>query len=374
MSALDARSFTEAAARIASWRRPLLISHDKPDGDALGSLAAMRSLLRSRGVEAVALLFDVVPERYAVFHRREPMRILGLDIQTTDLTDIDSVLVLDTCTYGQVDPIADWLRGSGLPKLAIDHHVTRDDLADYYLIDESAAATCLILYDWAKVVNWPVTAETLDALFIGMAMDTGWFRHSNTDRRVLEAAADLAGRGVDAHELHRELYQCETPGRVRLLGAALGTLELLLEDRLAVMALSADTITGAGATPADTEDIVNEPLRIGSVIVSVLLVEAAGGVIRASFRSKPPAQTRAEPRAEWNPDLSGARADAPVPHPLRSEGWGEDLDVARIAQAFGGGGHTRAAGARISGTLAEVRRNIIDHLERAFLELSDPDA
>ncbi|UCC31809.1 MAG: DHH family phosphoesterase [Phycisphaerales bacterium] len=370
MSALDARSFTEATARITSWKHPLLISHDKPDGDALGALVAMRSLLRSRGAEVVALLFDVIPDRYAVFHRYEPMRILGLDIQTTDLVDIDSVLVLDTCTYGQVDPIADWLRGSGVPKLAIDHHVTRDDLADYYLIDESAAATCLILCDWAKAVNWPITAEALDTLFVGMAMDTGWFRHSNTDRRVLEAAADLVARGVDPHELYRELYQCETPARVRLAGAALGTLELLLEDRLAVMALSADTVTGAGATPADTEDIVNEPLRIGSVVVSVLLVEAADGVIRASFRSKPPA----EPRAEWNPDLSGARADALLPHPLRSEGRGTGLDVAKVAQAFGGGGHTRAAGARISGTLPAVRRNIIDYLERAFLESSHPDA
>ncbi len=370
MSALGAKSLTEAAARIASWKRPLLISHDKPDGDALGSLVAMRSLLRSRGVEAVALLYDVLPDRYEIFRRYGPMRVLGLDIQTTDLADIDSVLVLDTCTYGQVDPIADWLRSSDVPKLAVDHHVTRDDLADYYLIDESAAAACLILYDWAKAVNWPIAADTRDALFVGMAMDTGWFRHSSTDQRVLVAAADLVTRGVNPHELYQELYQCETPGRVRLLGTALGTLELLFEDHVAVMILSADAITDAGATPSDTEDIVNEPLRIGSVVVSVLLVEAADGVIRASFRSKPPA----EPRAEWNPDLSGARADAPVPHPLRGEGWSTDVDVATVAQAFGGGGHTRAAGARISGTLPEVRRNIIDYLERTFPDLSRPGA
>lgn len=358
MSRPDANTFAQAASQISSWRKPLLISHVKPDGDALGSLVAMRSLLRSRDVAATALLFDELPDRYALFQQYGKMPVLGRELTEADLSDFDGVLVLDTCAYSQLNPIADWLRSSRVPKLAVDHHVTRDELADHYLIDESAAATCLILREWAQALDWPITAEAREALFTGMAMDTGWFRHSNTDDRVLSVVADLVVRGVRPHELYQQLFQRETSARVRLLGAALGTLELLAGERLGVMTLAAEDIAVCGATTADTEDIVNEPLRIWSVDVSVLLVQDTGGIIRASFRSKPPGEskTAAPTAAPTEPRASAS--------PLPTKGGLRGVDVSQVAQAFGGGGHTRAAGARISGTLSEVRKMIVDHIQR----------
>ncbi len=341
MTVPDKQLFTHAAKTVSAWRRPLLISHAKPDGDALGSLVAMRSLLASQGIEATALLFEALPSRYTVFNRFAPMPVLNVDMRDGDLSDRDGVILLDTCTYSQLEPIADWLRTAEIPKLAVDHHVTRDDLVNHYLIDESAAATCLILYDWAQVLGWQPTPEAAEAMFIGMAMDTGWFIHSNTDTRVLAASADLVSRGVCASELHEHLFHRDSPARVRLLGSALNTLELLTNDRLAVMTLSSNAIQEAGATPADTEDIVNEPLRIGSVVVSVMLVESEGNLVRVSFRSKPPV---------------GAGSDTQVP----------DIDVAGVAHSFGGGGHKRAAGARMSGTLADVRKQIVSRLESAL--------
>lgn len=358
---LDAKTFSETASLITGWRRPLLISHVKPDGDALGSLVAMRSFLRARDVTVTALLFDAIPGRYAAFRRYEAMPILGHDLREADLSDIDGVLVLDTCAYSQLAPIADWLRATPLPKLAVDHHLTRDDVADHYVIDETAAATCLILYDWAHALNWPVTAEASEALFIGMAMDTGWFRHSNTDDRVLTAVADLVATGLRPHELYEQLFQRETPARLRLLGAALEALELSADDQLGVMTLTTDAIKACGATPADTEDIVNEPLRIGSVVVSVLLVEDEGGIVRASFRSKP-ASDRSAHRA---PGASPATLPSP------SKTYRTGIDVAQVARAFGGGGHARAAGARVSSTLSDVRRQIVDHLQHLFSESSN---
>ena len=337
MSALETAAFAKAAERIAAWRRPLLITHTNPDGDAIGCLVAMRSFLRALGMDAKALLFDPIPKRYAVFNRGDSIPVYGHELGRVDLDAADAIVVLDTCSYAQLDPIADWLRGSSKPKLAIDHHRTRDDLADRYLIDELAAAACLILYDWAQAVGWPIDREVAEALFVGVAMDTGWFCHSNTDQRALAAAADLVALGVDPHGLFNELYQREAPGRVRLLGAALNTLELVADGRLAVMTLTADAFSSAGATKADTEDIVNEPLRIGSVVVSALLVDHGDGLVRVSFRSKPPA-------AAGNPDV----------------------DVSAVAQAFGGGGHPRAAGARIPGSVAQVRIPVVDYL-RAIL-------
>ncbi len=339
MSGLDAKVFAETAERVVSWKHPLLISHTKPDGDALGSLTAMRAILRSLGADPVAILFDPVPNRYAVFDGYGPMQVLGRDIHESDLAGVDAVILLDTCTYSQVQPLADWLRGATQPKLAVDHHLTRDELADLYITDFRAAATCLILYEWARAVGWPIDHAVSEALFIGIAMDTGWFRHSNTDERAMSASAELMARGVRPHELFQGLFQRESPARIRLLGAALGSVKLLAQGRLAVMSLSLEDFAVLGATPADTEDILNEPMRIGSVVVSVMLVEQDNGQVRVSFRTKPPLEEGAP-----------------------------NIDAAAVAQAFGGGGHRRASAARIDGTLADARGAIVGHIERVLAQ------
>jgi len=347
MSRLSKKVFAEAASLIESWRRPLLISHVKPDGDALGSLAAMRALLALRGIPADTVLFDPIPDRYAAFHRYDPMPVYGDAMQQSDLNAADGVVLLDTCSYNQIHPIADWLKTASVPKIAIDHHITRDDLADRYVIDEKAAAACLILFDWAQALGWEISDDCAEALFIGIAMDTGWFRYSNTDHRALVAAAILVGRGVRPNELFQRLFQCESKQRVRLLGAALGSLELLARDRVAVMSLSVDAMSACGASRLDTEDIVNEPLRIGSVVVSVLLVEQEDGLVRTSFRSREP--------------FTDGKSAGSAPHePVI------DVDVAKIAATFGGGGHARASGARIKGTLPDVRRTLMEHLEQCL--------
>ncbi|UCE61075.1 MAG: hypothetical protein JSU63_04860 [Phycisphaerales bacterium] len=337
MNGLDAKVFSGAAARVNSWKRPLLLTHTNPDGDALGSLAAMRAILQLQGIEALAVLFDPLPGRYALFSRFEPMPILGVDISEDGLSGVDGIMVLDTCAYAQLRPIADWLRAADVPKIAVDHHITRDQLADAYVIDESAAANCLILHDWVRFVAWELDHTAREALFVGIAMDTGWFRHSNTDDRAFSAVATLASEGVSPHELYGRLFHRESPGRIRLLGIALEGMDLLAEGRLAIMTLDDGAFAKAGAQYADTEDIVNEPLRIDSVAAAVLMVARGDGVIRTSFRSK---------------------------EPLR-EG-GPDLDVARIAQALGGGGHRRAAGARITGELAAVRQLVADELQKVL--------
>ncbi len=335
MSPLELDDLTRATRLLAGMRRPLLISHARPDGDALGSLVAMRSMLGGQNIDVLALLFEKWPKRYAVLGDSGSMPALGEDVQEADLADRDGVIILDTCAYSQLGPIADWLRRATIPKLAVDHHLTRDELADSYLVDESAAANCLIIYDWARANGWPIDRPAGDALFVGIAMDTGWFRFSNTDARVLAAAGDLVARGAKPHELFQSLFQQDSPGRVRLLGAALSSLELCADARLAVMTLTSSDFRGADATPADTENVVNEPLRITSVAVSVLLVEQGDGVIRVSLRSKPPTR-KVDP----------------------------DVDVAAIAQLFGGGGHQRAAGARISGSLPAIRREITQSIQR----------
>jgi phosphoesterase RecJ-like protein len=254
---------------------------------------------------------------------------LGSGVSSEELNQFDSIVILDTCAYGQLEPVAAWLRATRVPKFVIDHHQTRDNLADHYLIDESAAANCLILHDLATACGWSITLSAAEALFVGIATDTGWFRHSNTDARVFAASADLVHRGVVPNRIFDALYQSDRQPRVRLLGKAIESLELLEHDRVAIMSLPSCAFSEVKAEAADTEDIVNEPLRIDTVVVSLLLVEQEG-IVRVNLRSRAPMEP----------------GDA-------------DIDVSAVAAALGGGGHRRAAGVRVPGTLESARGKVL---------------
>lgn len=326
MTPIKPAQFQQAASMLRSWHHPLVVTHARPDGDALGSVLALRSLLRALGSNPLCLLFDPVPAPYASLTEGDPLPVFGQDVGEDGLRGVDGVVILDTCAYAQLTPLADWLRAASVPIIAVDHHVTRDVPGDAHLIDTTAAAAALIVYDWARVMDWPLDSAAQEALFLGIATDTGWFAFGNSDARALEAAAALVRGGVRPHELYIRVYQSERVPKVHLLGAALETLELLDDGRVAVMQLTRAAFERFGAQPSDTEGIINEPLRIGSVDVSVLFVEGAEGVIRTSFRSK------------------------------------RDADVAAIAASFGGGGHVNAAGARIDGKLSTVRKRVLDRI------------
>ncbi len=325
--------FRSMARIVTAWEKPLLLSHARPDGDAMGSLLAMRSILRALGSAPVVALFDPVPENLAFMVTAESLIQWEQWHRNGGRAGVDGVLVMDTCTYSQLEPAAEWLRtirkDASVPIVAVDHHVTRDDVAHHVLADESAAATCSILFDWARACEWPVTADVALALFVGIATDTGWFRFSNTDQRTLQVAADLVARGVIPNDLHEMIYQSESACRVRLLGAALCAMELLNGDSVAMMTIDSDMYRRTGTSPADTEGIINEPMKIASVQLSILLAAPINpsDPVKASFRSK------------------------------------GQINVAELAAGFGGGGHPRAAGARIPGPPDTVRTRILDAVQ-----------
>lgn len=349
--------FAAASHFIARWRRPLLISHTRPDGDAIGSLVAMRAFLRAAGADPVGVIFDGIPYRYAFLDRDDPLRVFPREVSVDDLARVDGVVIVDTASNGQVEPLADWLRSTHPPCLVVDHHVTRDMPADCWVVDESAAATCLILHDWARAMGWPIDSATAEALFVGLGTDTGWFRHSNTDARALAAAADLAGCGLSANRLAQRLYQSDHEARVRLLAEVLQSLELHCDGRLAITTLPASAIARLGGRLSDTEDVVNEPLRIATVIASVFLVEqpAATGA-QVELRGVPQTSTGSAPPI--------TRINFRSKAPLSSTDM--DIDVALIARSFGGGGHRRASGARLAVPLAEAKSRVLAAMSAAM--------
>ena len=304
---------------IAAWlqqcHRPLLVSHRRPDGDALGSLAALAAACRKLGLDPQIALFEPFPPRYSMLASAATWLVWD-NARDALAHSCDAVIVLDTCSLSQLEPVAAYLAGA--PRtLVIDHHVTRDPIGtrddDLRIIDETAAATALILAEWIQSARIDFDRDLATALFTGIATDTGWFRYSNTDARTLRAAATLLDAGVDGARLFNALYQQEPPAKLRLVANLLTSLQLHADGKLAVMHLRPADFQRAGADRSMTEDLVNEANRLAGVEVTLMFTEEDDGEVRVNLRSK------------------------------------ERVDVAELARRYGGGGHARAAGCRLRG-------------------------
>ena len=317
--------FEQARAWLQRVRRPLLLTHRRPDGDALGALVAVARVLRSWRKRPRVVLFDPWPRRYAMLESAVQAAVWN-DVNPRELARCDGVVILDTCALSQLEPARFFLENPP-PTCVFDHHQTRDDLGtrpgDLRLIDPEASATCLILHEWLRACGVRLEKPVATALFVGIATDCGWFRYSSTDPRTLHAAAELLDAGVQPDTLYRQIYENEPAARLRLLAKALERLELHADGQVAVMALRRWDFARCGGDHSMTDDLVNEAGRIEGVELYMLATELGTGHVKFNFRSK------------------------------------QRVNVAELAARFGGGGHARAAGARVAGRFNEVVPKVI---------------
>jgi phosphoesterase RecJ-like protein len=305
---------------LSGCRRPLLVSHRRPDGDALGALAGLTRILGALGQAPQPALYEALPARYHLLADMVPWRRWDLEREQLTAT-CDALIIVDTCAFAQLEPLRDYLQHA--PRtLVIDHHPTRDELGlragDMRLIDEQAGAACLLLGELAQAFEVPFDPPSATAFFVGLGTDTGWFRFPNTDARLLRLAAALIDAGAPPNPIYRYIYEQDAPDRLRLIGRMFQNMELLADGRLVVLKLRRADFAAVGANGAVTEDLVNEAGRLAGLEGSLLFMEEPDGTVRVNFRSK------------------------------------QSLDVAALAQQFGGGGHARASGARITGAFDEV--------------------
>jgi phosphoesterase RecJ-like protein len=296
----------------------------------------MAQLLSKRGASPIAALFAPFPPRYA---HLEPLA--QWDQWDDALKEqVDSVVILDTCSNAQLEPVANFLV-TAPPVLVVDHHATRDTIAtracDLRVLDETASATCLLVAELVRALGTPFDTSLATALFTGMATDTGWFAFQNTDARTLRMAAELVEAGADAPRIYRGLYQQDSVARLRLVGRMLSQLRVHADGRVAVLGLRMGDFQAAGANMSMTEDLINEAVRLAGV-EAVLLFTEEPEIVRVNFRSR-----------DW-------------------------LDVARLAQQFGGGGHVRAAGARVRGAWDDVVSHVLATTEQALADGPAPRA
>jgi bifunctional oligoribonuclease and PAP phosphatase NrnA len=311
---------------LSRCRRVLITTHVRPDGDALGTAAAMSLGLRRHKIDSEVLLLSKLPRKYEfvlkengiVFHEVEA----GWP-NSVSLNSFDALLVVDTGTWSQLPGLREHLNGFQKPRLVLDHHLTQEDWADVKLVQTDAAAAGEIAAEVLNRWNVPLDKPLATALFLAIASDTGWFQFSNTRPATLRLAADLMEAGVNTDSMYQHLYQNERAERLALQTLVQDSLELLAGGRLAVMCVRKSDFELTRAGLSDTENLINIPLQIRTVEVSILMVEPPDG--------------------------------PPVRVSLRSKG---QVDVARFAEQFGGGGHARASGLKINGSLDEVHEKV----------------
>ncbi|HZU34801.1 MAG TPA: bifunctional oligoribonuclease/PAP phosphatase NrnA [Gemmataceae bacterium] len=311
---------------VRAGQRFLLTTHVRPDADGLGSMLALAETLRRRDKQVQMVVASSLPPRYAFLDLISSVEKFILPGERW--RDVDSVIVLDTGTWNQLGDFGPFLRSLSVSRAVIDHHQTQDDLGAVRFVDVTAEATGRLVYEAIGALGGPLTEKAANLLFMAVAMDTGWFRHSNTTAATFALEAELVRAGARPDMLYEELFERSSLSRLKLMGLVLERLAVTAGGRVAYTEIRRADYEATGATPQDSEDLVNFTRSVEGVDVGLLFMEQPRGGVKISFRSR-------------------AR-----------------VDVARLAERFGGGGHRLASGAIIEAPLAEARERVL----RAALE------
>jgi phosphoesterase RecJ-like protein len=306
---------------IRPRQRFLLTTHVRPDGDGLGSMLALADVLHRQGKAARMVVASSVPPRYGFLDPER--RVSRFEPPGDEYRDAEAVVVLDTGAWGQLGDFGTFLRSLAVPKVVIDHHLTQDDLGAVRLVDTTAEATGRLVFEAISALGGPLSTEAAHALFVAVAMDTGWFRHRNTTPATFALAARLQEAGARPTDAYDELFERNTLGRLRLTGLVLQRLTTAHGGRTAYTEIRKGDYEATGSTPQDSEDLVNYSRSLDGVEVGLFFMEQPRGGVKVSFRSR------------------------------------ERIDVARIAQMFGGGGHRLASGATLPDPLEHARARVL---------------
>jgi bifunctional oligoribonuclease and PAP phosphatase NrnA len=325
------------AAHLQPGMTLALSTHVNSDGDGCGSEAALSRLLSHRDISCRIVNPTPWPTMYG-FLLGGPVRDLSeRGAEALRDPEVDGLLVVDISDVKRLGTLADTVRALTVPRFCIDHHIPSDEPpAPVIVADTRAAATGELVFDLAKVLNLPIDTDTATALYIAILTDTGGFRFSNTTPRIHAIAAELLARGVDPELMYRRVYASQSPGRVRLLAEALQSLGVDEEIGLSWLSLSAGAKERHHVTNEEMDGIVEHPRSIAGTRLAVFFRDLGHHRVKISFRS------------------SG------------------NVDVNALARRFDGGGHAKASGALVSGSLHDVETRVLQ-AARDMLAATPPD-
>lgn len=312
--------------------RIVLTTHVKPDADGLGALSALRRWLLAQGRQVEVILPTPPPDRYGFLDPDGAFRVAGRDLDVAAVPAPDLVCIVDTGTWQQLEGLEPLVAESGAEVLVVDHHATQDPLADVSLVDTEAAAAVMPVYRLLRFAGAAVDATMARDLYLGLVGDTDGFRLPNVGPEVHRLAAELVEAGAKPWDVHARLSESDGLAKFHLWGRIMQTLHAVLGGRATVLHVTREMFRDTGAMPGDTESVINLTLRVRGARIGVLLAETdEDNDIRVSLRSVP------------------------------------GVNVLQVAEHFGGGGHVRAAGARLRGTIDEAEAQVLE-VVRAVLD------
>ncbi len=313
---------------LGPGRRVALTTHVNADGDGVGSEVALWHLLTARRVQVAIANPTPIPSRFDFL---VPPGSDACERAAKEIEAADVIVVVDISDLSRLGDLAPGVRKARGPTACIDHHVSPGSLpAGPRLVAPEASASAELVFDFATALGWELTPDAARALYVGILTDTGAFRFANTSPRVLQVASALLSRGVDPESIYEAVYASAPEGRVRLTAEVLQTLVVEPDVGLAWVTVPPDALARHGATPDDLDGIVEFPRSIAGVRLALLFRQLANGRIKVSFRSL------------------------------------GNVDAAELAHAFAGGGHRKAAGASVDGSMADVQRSVLE-AARAYL-------
>ena len=319
-------TFEQIGEVLRSRHSFVLLSHIRPDGDAIGSQLALGFALMAMGKSVRLINEDGLPENMAFLAGSE-----RIEFPPAEPLDVEVAIALDTATKPRLGDAALHAASKAGIWLNIDHHVSNPKYGDLNLIDSTSPATGQILYDLITRLDLPMPAESRDAIYVAVSTDTGSFQYPSTTAKTYEMAADLVRRGLDVGTINSQTYDENPYRRLELMRALLNTLERTPDGLLAHWTMRDQTRIDLALRPEDSEGLIDVIRAIRGVQVAVFFEELPDGKIRVSMRSKD-----------------------------------RRYDVCQIATEFGGGGHALAAGIRMPGPIEEAKTRVLEAIRRRF--------
>ena len=292
--------------------RIMILFHASPDGDAVGSAAALLRALRKKGKTADMRCCDPVPGK---------LRFLLEDLDAIPEFEADYVVAVDVADIRLLGKLRDSYEGK--IDLAIDHHAGHTAFAELDYVDCAAASNTEIIFRILKAMNAEIDSKTADAVYTGLTTDTGCFKYRNVTADSHEIAAELIRRGARTGDINHRMFETQTRGQVQAETAILGTMEFHFDGKCALMKVSSEIMEKYGLEEDDANAYVSRPREVLGVLAGITLKQKEQKLVKISFRTNPPA------------------------------------NASELAGLLGGGGHAGAAGCSYKGTLREAREAVL---------------
>lgn len=313
-------NISEALSFLIKCDNVNIITHKSPDGDTLGSGFALVNFLRGMGKKANVINTEPFPKRYSfLYEGYSPMQF-----------EEECVIAVDVADLQLLGTNLEEYKADGAIDLCIDHHISNTMYAKQTLVDKTAAATCEVMFEIINSAGNAMTDLIARCLYTGVATDTGCFKYENTTIRTHTIAGELMKYNIEFAKINRAMFDVKSKGRILVERAVSKNMEFFYDDRMSMITITCDLISSSGIDPADFEGLTSITLQVEGVQIGILIKERNENSYKISVRTT------------------------------------DEIDASKFCQKFGGGGHVRAAGCEIKGSLDEVRQKLLDSVKEVL--------